>query len=237
MSGLVDLITSQLGAGTLDQLGGALGADSDKAQKAVGAALPVLVGALARNAKSSEGAASLASALERDHDGSVLDNLGGLLGAAGGLGSLLGGGGQSGGGGLGGLMDVAGSLLGGGAPKQSKALDGAGILGHLLGGKQSAVEQGVSKASGLDSAQTGKLLATLAPIVMGALGKVKKEQGLDASALAGLLDGERQNLEQKLPQKPGGGGLLGLLDADDDGSIVDDLANLGGGALGALFGK
>lgn len=236
MSGLVDLITQQMGSGMLDQLSGALGADSGKTQQAVGAALPVLVGALAKNASSAEGAASLASALERDHDGSILDNLGGLLGAAGGLGSLLGGD-KSSSGGLGGLLGAAGSLLGGGgAPQKTKALDGAGILGHLLGSKQSAVEQGIGKASGLDSAQAGKLLVTLAPIVMGALGKMKQQEGLDARALAGALDGERQNLEQKLPQSSAGG-LLGMLDQDDDGSIVDDLAKLGGGALGSLFGK
>ena len=236
MSGLVDLITQQLGSGALNQMSGAIGGDSESTQKAIGAALPVLVGALARNSASSEGAQSLAHALERDHDGSVLDNLGDLLGAAGGLGGLLGGGGGQKSGGLGGLLDVAGGLLGGGSQKGSKALDGAGILGHLLGSRQSAVEQGVSKASGLDSGQVGKLLVALAPVVMGALGKMKQERGLDASALAGVLDSERQDLEKRLPQSPAGG-LLGMLDSDDDGSIVDDLAKIGGGALGALFGK
>ncbi len=235
MSGLVDLITQQLGSGALEQMGGAIGADTAGTQKAVGAALPVLLGALARNSASTEGAQSLANALERDHDGSVLDNLGDLLGSAGGLGALLGGG-QGKSGGLGGLLDVAGSLLGGGSSRQSKALDGAGILGHLLGSRQAAVEQGIGKASGLDAGQVGKLLVALAPVVMGALGKVKKEKGLDAGGLAGMLDTERQDLERRLPETSGGG-LIGMLDADDDGSIVDDLARLGGGALGALFGR
>ena len=127
---------------------------------------------------------------------------------------------------------MAGSLLGGGAQKKNKTLDGAGILGHLLGGRQSAVEQGVSKASGLDSAQAGKLLASLAPIVMGALGKMKREKGLDATGLAGMLDTERQDLEARLPQKPAGGGLMDMLDSDDDGSIIDDLARIGGSLFG-----
>jgi hypothetical protein len=236
MSGLLDLVTQQLGSGVLQQLSGALGGDQDKTQKAVGAALPVLLGALAKNASSPDGAASLANALERDHDGSILDNLGGLLGASGGLGGLLGGGDKSSSGGLGSLLGAAGSLLGGGSSAPSKSIDGAGILGHLLGSKKSAVEQGVGKASGLDAAQAGKLLVALAPILMGALGKVKKEKGLDASGLAGMLDSERQTIEQQLRQT-NAGGLLGMLDSDDDGSIVDDLAKLGTGALGSLFGK
>ncbi len=236
MSGLLDILTSQLGSDTFSKLGSTIGADQDKTKDAVAAALPVLVGSLAKNANSSpEGARSLASALERDHDGSILDNIGGLLGAAGGLGGLLGGSESDSGGGLGGLLGAAGSLLGGGggAPK---TLDGEGILGHLLGAKKPAVAEGVSKASGLDSGQATKLLATLAPIVMGALGKVKKERSLDAGGLANMLSGERQELEKKMPNTSVGG-LLSMLDSDGDGDLSDELGKLGAGALGSIFGK
>lgn len=231
MSGLLDILSSQLDSGVLSQLGSAIGADKDKAQQAMGAALPVLVGALAKNAnKSPEGAESLAKALERDHDGSILDSLGGLGGLASMAGGLLGG--SKSGGGIGGLL---GGILGGGKP-ESKTVDGAGILGHLLGGKQPAVEAGISQASGLQKDQAGKLLVALAPIVMGALGKAKKEQNLDASGLANMLSQERRTVEQKLPSQQVGG-LLGMLDSDGDGNIVDDLAKIGGGALGSILGK
>lgn len=236
MSGLLDILSSQLGSDTVSKLGSAIGADQNKTKDAVAAALPVLLGSLAKNANSSpEGARSLASALERDHDGSVLDNIGGLLGAAGGLGGLLGGS-DSGGGGLGSLLGAAGSLLGGGGASAPKTLDGEGILGHLLGAKKPAVAEGVSKASGLDSGQAAKLLATLAPIVMGALGKVKKERNLDADGLAGMLSGERQELEKKMPNTSVGG-LLSMLDSDGDGDLSDELGKLGAGALGSIFGK
>ena len=226
MSGLLDVLTSQLGGSMMDQLSGQIGADRDSTEKAVTAAIPVLLGGLARNAtKSPDGAAALASALDRDHDGSVLDNLGGLLG------SLTGGGQNSGG--LGALVGAAGSLLGGSKP-QSRAVDGAGILGHILGQRRSVVEEGVAKTSGLDAQKVAMLLPVLAPIVMGALGKMKKEQNLDPGALAGMLSNERQAVDQRAPGI--GGGLMDLLDADDDGQILDDLAKLGGkGLLGKLF--
>ncbi len=77
---VLDLIANQLDAGTIAQMGKQLGLDSQQTQRAVGAALPVLVGALARNTQSERGAASLAGALERDNHGSILDDLGGFLG-------------------------------------------------------------------------------------------------------------------------------------------------------------
>lgn len=57
----------------------ALGADESSTQNAVRAALPLLLGALQRNASSPDGAASLQGALERDHDGGILDSLGDLI--------------------------------------------------------------------------------------------------------------------------------------------------------------
>lgn len=49
------------------------------ASTAVEAALPMLMKGLANNSQSQEGAEQLANALEKDHDGSVLDNLSGFL--------------------------------------------------------------------------------------------------------------------------------------------------------------
>ncbi|HWP42862.1 MAG TPA: DUF937 domain-containing protein, partial [Blastocatellia bacterium] len=44
------------------------------------AALPMLLGAMAQNSSTSEGSSSLLSALDRDHDGSILNDLAGFLG-------------------------------------------------------------------------------------------------------------------------------------------------------------
>lgn len=225
MSGIVDLLTSQLGGGMLDQLSGQIGADKDQTEAALSAAIPVLLGGLAKNATSSpEGAAALAGALDRDHDGSILDNLPGLLG------SLTGGGG-GGGGGLGGLLEAATSMLGGAT---KKTVDGGAILGHILGDRRNSVESGIGKASGLDASKVAMLLPMLAPLVMGALGKMKKQKNLDAGGLAEMLGQEKTNLQKTNPSVVGG--LMGMLDADNDGSIIDDLAKIGGkGLLGRLF--
>ena len=49
--------------------------------KAMAAALPLLLGALSRNASQGDGASSLHQALANDHDGSILDDIGGFLGS------------------------------------------------------------------------------------------------------------------------------------------------------------
>ncbi len=194
MASLLDGLLQQLGGDTMRQMSQQLGTDDATTQKAVGAALPALVGALARNAQSPDGAASLAGALDRDHDGSVLNDLPALLGSG-----------------------------GGGA--------GAGILGHILGGKQSSVAGGIGAATGLDAAKSGQLLSMLAPIVMGALGQAKRTNGLDAGGLASMLGAERSAMSGQ------GGGALGslmnLIDRDNDGSVVDDI----GGMLGKMMGR
>ncbi len=74
MTSLLDLVGS---GDELGQISGLLGADSDAAQKGIAAAVPALLGGLAKNTQSEGGAASLLGALDA-HDGSALDNIGGL---------------------------------------------------------------------------------------------------------------------------------------------------------------
>jgi hypothetical protein len=227
MSDLLGTLQQTLGPRTIADLGRQIGADSATTERAVGASLPLLIGGLARNTADPQGAASLDRALERDHDGSVLDQLGSLLG-----------GGAQGGGGLGGLLGgAAGSFLGG-QQGGAKALDGAGILGHIFGGRRDRVETGVGRASGLDSRQVGQLLVLLAPLVMGALGKVKRNRQLDSDGLRSMLGEERREVESRVSTR-GKGSLLDLLDRDDDGSGLDDVGELvaGQGGRGGILGN
>jgi hypothetical protein len=198
MSSLLDAVTQQLGGGNLSRISQQIGADEGATQNAIGMALPVLVGGLARNASQPAGAAALDRALD-NHDGGLLDNLGQLLG-------------------------------GQGAPGSS---GGAGILGHILGAKQAPVEQGIGKATGLTSQQVGRLMMMLAPIVMAVLARRKREQGTDAGGLGPALQQEHQEVQRRIP---GAGGLADVLDRNDDGSIVDDLARMTPGMLGGLLG-
>ncbi|MGI9606548.1 MAG: DUF937 domain-containing protein [Acidimicrobiales bacterium] len=75
MSGLA----SQFGGDTIGQLSKLVGADEDQTARAVASALPMLVGSMAGSADSAPGVNSLFGALSNDHDGSILDDLGGLL--------------------------------------------------------------------------------------------------------------------------------------------------------------
>jgi hypothetical protein len=108
---------------------------------------------------------------------------------------------------------------------------GAGILRHVLGGRQQTVQTGLGQATGLDPQKAGQLLTILAPLVMGALGRAKRERGLDTGSLSDLLSGEQDRLKETAP---GIMGTLGrFLDRDNDGSAMDDI----GGMLGKAFGK
>ena len=105
--------------------------------------------------------------------------------------------------------------------------DGNGILGHVLGDKRSVLEQSISGKTGVSSSTVSQILAKLAPIVMGYLGKQSRSNNVSdggglSDMLGGMLGGQ------------GGGMLGGMLDQNGDGKLgVDDV----GGLLGGLFGK
>jgi hypothetical protein len=194
---IFDTLKQHLTPSTIQQMSSAIGADPEATSKAIGLAIPALLGGLSRNASRPQGAADLDRALNA-HDGGILNNLGGLLG-----------GGAAAGGGIGGA-----------------------ILGHILGQRRAPVEQGVGKASGLNSQQVGQLLVMLAPIIMGVLGKMKQQKGLDASRLPDVLQQSTRNIER---EAPGAGGFASILDSNNDGQIADDLARMGSSMLGGLF--
>jgi hypothetical protein len=78
---MLEIMMQQFGAGTASQMSRQLGADEDAVQKAIGMALPAIIGAMARNSATPKGRSSLYGALERDHDGTLLDDLAGFLGS------------------------------------------------------------------------------------------------------------------------------------------------------------
>lgn len=164
----LEMLKSRIHGSAVTLVSQRLRADQHQTQLAIGAALPVLLGALAGHASRPDGAAALHEALVRDHDGSA-------------------------------LTDVSGAL------NRADLTEGKAILGHILGTGQRAVETGVSAVSGLDAHRVGELLATLAPVVMGALATLQRQQHLDASGLAGALKGEQPVVR---PAAPKLGGLL-----------------------------
>jgi hypothetical protein len=112
-----------------------------------------------------------------------------------------------------------------------QSANGAGILGHILGGQQPSVTQGLSQSTGLNSGQTGQLMEIAAPLLMGVLGQQQQQQGFSANALSSFLGGQQQLVQES---NPGMTGMLNsLLDMDKDGSALDDLL----GMVGKLFGR
>ncbi len=200
---LFDLMKGQLGEAAIGALTSQLGgAQPAQTSKGIDGAMSILMGALANNSKSEAGISSLSNALDRDHDGGILD-------------------------------DVVGFINGSAQPANQKAANGAGILGHLLGGKQGNAIDQLSKMSGLDTNQSMGMLTKLAPLVLGMLGKQKKSAGLDASGLSNIL---AQSAGTAVKKTSGAESLLtSLLDQDGDGSIADDAMRIGGNLLKGLF--
>lgn len=216
MSDLTSRVFEQLDQSHIESIASQLGVDPAQASNAVQQALPLLMGGLARNASSPQGASALHSALERDHAGV---DIGGLLG------SVLGGG--SGGG----IGDVLGSVLGSGNADSAGAGIGGAILGHIFGGRREQAARGLGQTSGLGNQGAAQLLAMLAPLVMAALGNMTRKQGLDANGLSGILGQENNRLQQGSV----GGLLSGVLDTDGDGEVsMSEMLQAGAGLLGAF---
>jgi len=197
-SDLIGALLQQLGGDGISQIARSVGVSGGDVTSVLSGAVPAMMAGLTRNASSSGGANSLLGALDRDHDGSVLDDVMGYLGGGG---------------------DLA---------------NGAGILGHVFGGRQDKVEQAVSRSSGVDLGSVTKIMAMMAPLVMGSLGKAKRQQGLDASGLAQAL-GQQERIARKA--SPSAVDMIArMLDGDGDGDSMDDIAKIGTGLLGRLFG-
>jgi hypothetical protein len=210
MAGLLDLLNSPMGKQLISGVAGQTNQPENKTADVLSMAMPLILGAMKKNVSSPEGAQGLMSALSGKHNGSILDNLGGLF--------------------SGGVDDNVMS-------------DGAGILGHVFGNKQPQVENALSQKSGLDAGTVAQILKIAAPIVMGYLGKQTAQSnvsdGTGMNTLLGSMLGGQPQENQSL--------ITTLLDADGDGSILDDVAGMvmggskkkGGlaGLLGGLFGK
>lgn len=122
------------------------------------------------------------------------------------------------------ILDNLSSFLGNAAQGP-----GAGILGHVLGGQQPAVQQGIGQAVGLSSSQIGGLLEMLAPMVMGALGKTTTQQGIGAGGLGNILGQVTGQMQQQQPQAFNLVNML--LDQNHDGNVVDDVLRMVGNFL------
>ncbi len=211
MAGIFDLLNSDLGKTIINGVSGSTGTDQNKTSNVLTMALPVLMKAMERNASTPEGAQGLLGALSGKHDGSILDNLGGLFG--GGvdqdvtndgdkiLGHVLGQRrqgvekviGEKAGldmGSVGNILKVAAPILMGVLGKQtrqnnvSSAGDLSGLLGGLLGGASNSgavTKEQTFLEKVLDSDGDGSVIDDVAGMVLGG--------GKSKGGLGGLLGG------------------------------------------------
>ena len=194
-----EILEGRLDEDLINNLRKRIGADSnEQTEAAAKASIATLTTALKRNAESPNGFSSLLSALDRDHDGSILD-------------------------------DAAGFIFGKRKADNPKTADGPGILEHIFGRKQTRVAEGIGRGTGLNKSQILQIMISLAPLILGALGKArnKNQSGFGGGSILDILRNTSQLQQSQIQDQ----GLLSrLLDDDDDNGkdgIFNDLANLG----------
>lgn len=170
MSGILDLINSDMGQQLISGTGNQMGLDKNTTSSALSTAIPLILGAMKNNSSSAEGSEQILNALDnsKHSGGSMLDNLG--------------------------------SILGGGSIDQDVMDDGGKILGHLFGGQENNAASTLSKSSGIDVNSAMNMLKVAAPFIMSYLGKQKaqnniSDQGGLGDLLGGLLGGQGGTME------------------------------------------
>ena len=162
MSGILDLLNSDTGKGLINGMEQQLGINKASIVKALGAALPMILGGMRNNTSSSTGSSGLLDALlGGNHNGSILDSIGDIFG--------------------GGSADGV---------DHNVMTDGGNILGHVFGGQEQNAAHVVSKSSGIDMSQAMNIMKAAAPFIMGYIGKKMHSNNVsDQSGLKGLLGG------------------------------------------------
>ena len=193
-----DLLKGRLDEETLNNLREHIGAESnEQTETAATGIISTLIAGLAKNTERPDGTNSLLSALDRDHDGSILD-------------------------------DAMNLLLGRKQPKNPKTTNGQGILEHIFGNKQDKLNEVVGRSSGLDKSKIFKLMITLAPLVLGALGKAKRNRGIDGNGISDLLRG---TVQRQTAQRQEMSLIERLLNSDGNGNFMEEIADLGSNAF------
>ena len=165
---LVELVTSQFGGPALGQLGALLGEDNNKTESALGAAIPGLLNGITSSAQA-DGGASLFNTI-KDHDDSILDNIGGMLTGASSSNVM-----QQGSG-------ILGSLLGNGA------------VGGLASAISAFTGVGGKSSSGLMGILAPIILGLIKRKLFGGGGFNQ-----NAGGLMSLLDGQKNNVQAAMP--------------------------------------
>ena len=211
---LLDMIMQAQGGATAQQAGQTLGLDQSQAQTAITALLPAISSALKQNTQTPQGLAGLLGALQNGNHSQYVDQPA-TLGNA------------------------------------QTVTEGNAILGHLFGSKEvsRAVAGRAAEQTGISSDILKKMLPLVATMAMGSLSKQTqapdmKSQlaglamqqmlggGAKAGGLGGMLGGllgggaKKQQRQAQASHQQSMGMLGKMLDADGDGSSMDDILGM-----------
>lgn len=215
---LIDLITGNAGNQVAEQAESKFGISKNQIIALLAVAAPLIISHLMSKSKDPQEAEALNIALDKDHNGSILND-----------------------------------------PSQAAARqpEGSSILDHVFGDQKSTVENQLSQNTGISMDKIGPILAMLAPVIMGFIGKEKQSNGVTSGGgLGGLLSGILGSANQQAQEQSTnpindilgsvlGGGSSSADSGNPLGNILSSVLGGGnsqqsqgglGGILGGLFG-
>jgi len=217
MSGLIDLLNSDLGKQIISSVSGQAGTNEGETSTVLASVLPALVGGMMNNAQTPEGQGGLLGALLGGKHGGLLDNLSGMLG-----GDVQNEGGK-----------ILGHVLGNNTEAvQNQVSQNTGISSDKIA-MIMKIAAPILMAYLAKKAQSSGLDANGQTASGGGLGDI----------LGGLLGGNQAQAQTQTQPSGGGDVFTSMLDQDGDGQLglgdaVSAMTKKGGlgGLLGGLFG-
>lgn len=211
---LLDLIGGAAGSQVASQAENKFGIQKNQVIALLAVAAPLIISYLRNKSQDKKEAESLNNALDRDHDGSILNDI---------------------------------------SQADARQAEGGSILDHIFGGNKVNVENQLSQDTGISMDKIGPILAMLAPVIMGYIGKEKQQNNVNAGGLGDLLGGilggasQQAQAQDSNPLNDILGSVLGGSQAQSSGNPLNDILGsvLGGGnqqqaqqgGLGGLLGS
>jgi Uncharacterized conserved protein len=210
---LIDLLTGNTGNQVAAQAENKFGISRNQIIALLAVAAPLIISYLRNKSQDAKEAEALNNALDKDHDGSILDDASQL---------------------------------------EARQAEGGSILDHIFGGQKNTVENQLSQNTGISIDKIGPILAMLAPVIMGYIGKEKQQNNVGAGGLGDLLGGilgsasNQAQAQQSNPLNDILGSVLGGGQQSSGNPLNDILGSvLGGGqqqqqqggGLGSILGN
>jgi hypothetical protein len=211
---LIDLLTGNTGNQVAEQAENKFGISKNQIIALLAVATPLVISYLRNKSQDNKEAEALNNALDKDHDGSILDDTSQL---------------------------------------EARQSEGGSILSHIFGSEKGNVENQLSQNTGISIDKIGPILAMLAPLIMGYIGKEKQQNNVGAGGLGDLLGGILGGAQTQAQQQQSNplndilGSVLGGGQSQSSGNPLNDILGsvLGGsgqqkqqqgGGLGDLLG-